>query len=153
MALTGEKIKGKDMAKCGIATNFVKSEKLEVLKSILIEKSNEDISLEGLKELVNEFSDIVYSPQNFYFPKKDEISRTFMVDDLDQIFKRLHHLTQDGSEGEMLWATNTIKLLNNLSPLSLTVTFEQIKRGIEIGSLEEAFNLEAQMISAYFFLI
>ena len=148
MALTGEKLKGKDLAKCGVATNFVKSDKLDVLKSLIIEKSNEDVSLETLQELVNEFSDVVYSPQKFSFPKQDEISRTFVLDDLDQIFKRLHNLSQDGSEAEMLWANNTIKLLNNLSPLSLTITFEQMKRGMEISSLEEAFNIEAQMISA-----
>jgi|LauGreDrversion4_2_1035121.scaffolds.fasta_scaffold378708_1 3-hydroxyisobutyryl-CoA hydrolase len=148
MALTGEKVKGRDLAKCGLATNFVRSDKMESLKSTIIEKSNEDISLEKLQEIVNEYSDIIYTPENFSFPKSDEISRTFVLDDINEVFTRLHRLIENGSEGEQAWANKTLATLNSLSPFSLVVTFEQIKKGTKIQSLEEAFNIEAQMVSA-----
>jgi 3-hydroxyisobutyryl-CoA hydrolase len=148
MALTGEKVKGRDLAKCGIATNYVPSEKMDSLKSIIIEKSNEDISLEKLQEIVNEYSDIVYSPENFSFPKSDEILRTFVLDDINEIFIRLQRLVENGSEGEQTWAKKTLSSLSRVSPFSLVVTFEQMKKGTIIQSLEEAFNIEAQMVSA-----
>ncbi len=148
MGLTGEKLKGRDLAKCGLATNFVRSEKLDVLKSIIIEKSNENISLEKLQEIVDEFSEVIYSPENFSFPKGDEISRTFVPDDLNEIFSRLQRLEENGSEGEQAWAKKTLDTLNSFSPLSLFVTFEQIKKGIKIHSIEEAYNIEAQMVAA-----
>ena len=148
MGLTGEKIKGKDLAKCGIATNFVTNDKMDKLKETIIEKAKDDITLQQVQDIVNEFSDIVYTPKDFSFPKSDEISRTFIPDDLNEIFVRLQRLVENGSEGEQTWATNTINTLNSFSPLSLVVTFEQIKRGINIKSLEEAYNVEAQMVSA-----
>lgn len=149
MALTGEKIKGKDLAKCGVATHFVSSERLENLKSTIIEKSKEDVSLQKLQDIVSEFSEVIYSPKDFWFPKGDEIKRTFIPDDLNEVFTRLQRLIENGSEGEQAWAQNTLNALNSFSPLSLVVTFEQIKKGIKIKSLEEAYNIEAQMISAY----
>jgi enoyl-CoA hydratase/carnithine racemase len=148
MGLTGDKIKGKDLAKCGVATNFVSNDKLDKLKEAIIEKSKEDVNLQQIQELVNEYSEIVYSPNDFGFPKSDEISRTFIPDDLNEVFVRLQRLAENGSEAEMAWATKTINSLNSFSPLSLVVTFEQIKRGIKIKTLEEAYNIEAQMVSA-----
>ena len=148
MGLIGEKLKGKDLAKCGLATNFVTSDKLEKLKLAIIEQADEDITLEKVQEIVNEFSEIVYSPDDFSFPKGDEISRTFVPDDMTEIHTRLQRLVENGSEGEQAWATNTLKTLNSFSPLSLIVTLEQIKKGMKIKTLEEAYNIEAQMVSA-----
>lgn len=148
MGLTGEKIKGKDLAKCGVATHFVASDKLETLKTTIIEKSKDDITLQQLQEIVAHYSDVVYSPKDFTFPKGDEIKRTFIPDDLNEIFVRLQRLAENGSEGEQSWAQATLNSLNSFSPLSLVVTFEQIKKGIKVKNLEEAYNIEAQMVSA-----
>ena len=148
MGLTGYKIKGRDLAKCGVATHFVSSDKLDKLKYTIIEESNNHIDLEKLHQIVQEFSEIVYSPDEFSFPKSDEISRTFIPDDLNEIYTRLNRLVDNCSEGEKEWATKVINTLNTFSPLSLVITLEQLKRGIKIKSLEEAYNMEAQMVSA-----
>ena len=148
MGLTGEKIKGKDLAKCGVATHFVTSDKLETLKTTIIEKSKDDITLQQLQEIVAHYSDVVYSPKDFTFPKADEIKRTFIPDDLNEVFVRLQRLSENGSEAEQSWAQATLNSLNSFSPLSLVVTFEQIKKGIKVKNLEEAYNIEAQIVSA-----
>jgi enoyl-CoA hydratase/carnithine racemase len=146
MGLTGDKLRGKDLAKCGVATHFVPLEKIDKMKNAIIEKSG-DISLASIQEIVNHYSELVYSQDNFSFPKSDEINRTFLPDNLDEIYNRLNQLIESGSEGEQTWAANVIKTLDSYSPLSLVVTLEQIKKGIHIKTLEEAYNIEAQMVS------
>jgi 3-hydroxyisobutyryl-CoA hydrolase len=149
MGLTRERIKGKDLAKCGVATHFVPTDKLESLRKVIIEKVNEDTELPHLQEIVKEFSEIVYNPEEFSFPKYDEIKRTFLVDSLEELMNRLSSLIENGSTEEMEWAKKCINEINSASPISLVVTLEQIKRGMHIKTLEEALNLEAQLIAAY----
>jgi enoyl-CoA hydratase/carnithine racemase len=148
MGLIGEKIKGVDLAKCGIATHFVPQQKIETLKKALIDNTNEDINLSKLLNIVKEFSDVTYNPNEFYFPKLDEIKKIFQLDSLDDVFKRLNILKENGSEDEKNWANGVLKTLNKSSPISLLVAFEQIKRGSKIKSMEEAYNLEAQLAAA-----
>jgi 3-hydroxyisobutyryl-CoA hydrolase len=148
MGLTGDRLKGKEITQCGLATHFVTQEKLDKLRNVLIEKVNEESDVEFLKELVREFSELEYNPENFDFPKYEEIKRNFMIDSLDELFGRLQNLSDNGSQEESKWATNALNAMNYASPISLVVTYEQIKRGIKIKSLEEAFNLEAQLIAA-----
>lgn len=148
MGLTGDRLKGKDITKCGLATHFVAQDKLEKLRNVLLEKVNEDTELEHLQGIVNEFADLEYNPEHFDFPKYEEIKRTFVIDSLDELFGRLQNLADNGSQEEAAWASNALSYMNKASPISLVVTFEQIKRGIKIKSLEEAFNLEAQLIAA-----
>jgi 3-hydroxyisobutyryl-CoA hydrolase len=148
MGLTGDRLKGKDITKCGLATHFVSHNKLEQLRNVLLEKVNEDTELEHLQGIVSEFADLEYNPENFDFPKYEEVKRTFMIDSLEELFGRLQNLAENGSQEEVAWASNALNYMNNASPISLVVTYEQIKRGIKINSLEEAFNLEAQLIAA-----
>lgn len=149
MGLTGQKLRGKDLAKCGVATHFVPQDKLDSLKHAIIEKVDENTDVDSLNEIVKHYAEIVYSPDIFSFPNYDEIKRTFAVDSLDDLYKRLDVMTQDGSDEEKKWATNILKTLNRASPISLAVTLEQVKRGITLKSIEEAFNIEAQIVSGY----
>lgn len=148
MGLTGDRLKGKQLTQCGLATHFVSQDKIEKLRNTLIEKVNDDSDVAHLQEIVRDFADLEYTPEQFDFPKYEEIKRTFMIDSLDELFGRLQNLADNGSEEESKWASNALNSMNNSSPISLVVTYEQIKRGIKIKSLEEAFNLEAQLIAA-----
>ena len=148
MGLTGDKIKGRDLAKCGVATHFVPQEKMEKLKTALIEKSGEYADLKRVQSIVNEFAEITYDPEQFTFPRSDEIKRTFSVDNIEGVIARLQHTIEDGSEDEKVWAGNVLKIIQKSSPISIIVTFEQIKRGILMKSIDEAYNLEAQLCSA-----
>jgi len=154
LGLTGDRIKGKDLARCGLATHYVPLDKFENLKADLIESTNENTNLKSLTDIVNKHSEIVFNSSSFSFPRMEEIKSVFKLEsdsitDLVKIFERLENLSVNGSESEIGWAANTIKLLKNASPLSLVITLEQLKRGINIKTLEDAFNIEAQMVAAY----
>lgn len=147
MGLTGDRLKGKELAQCGVATHFVPADKIDKLKSAIIEKSNKDTDLKKVQEIVREFSEIVYSPDTFYFPKHEEIKKAFQPTTLEDIHKSLERLSTKGTEEEQKWAQNVLKTLSNNSLISQAVTIEQLKRGSTIKSKEEAFNMEAQLIA------
>jgi len=149
MGLTGEKIKGRDIAKCGVATHFVPQEKMEKLKTAIIEKSGEDATLKHVQSIVQEFAEITYNPEHFSFPRSDDIQRTFLVDNIDALLDRLHNTIENGSEDEKGWASNVLKIIEKSSPISIVVAFEQIKRGIAMKTVDESYNLEAQLCAAF----
>lgn len=147
--LTGCKLKGKDLAYSGVATHFVKDQDIESLKKSIIESTKEDSDLKKLNEIIAQFSEVTYSEENFSFPNEEDIKKTFLVDSIEDIIKRLDTLQETGSEGEAKWAQKQKDILNKISPISALVVLEQMKRGIELKSLEEAFNLEAQLVASY----
>lgn len=148
MGLTGDKIKGRDLAKCGVATHYVPLEKMDKLKTAIIEKSGEDPDFKRIQNIVNEYAEIIYNPNQFSFPRYDDIKKTFLVDNIESVITRLSNVVEDGSEDQKAWAGNVLKIIERSSPISIVVAFEQIKRGMKMKSSDEAYNLEAQLCSA-----
>ena len=64
----------------------------------------------------------------------DEINQIFKDDSIDLILQRLE-------KGNTEFCQKTIKQISGLSPLSMAVVFEQIKRG-ENMNLKEVFEME-----------
>lgn len=147
LGLTGDKIKGKDLAICGVATHYVPRQNFENLKKDIIESVNEDTNLEKLKEIVKSHAEVTYSEDKFTFPNIDEIHRIFAVDTMQDLHKRLQNVFENGSDTEKLWAKNVMGVLSKASQISQAVVLEQIKRGINFTSIEEAYNLEAQLVA------
>ena len=147
MGLTGDKLKGKDLAHSGIATHFVPKDKFDILRKDIIEQANGDTNLENLKEIVQSYSDVTYSPEDYTFPSMNEIHRTFHIDSLDEIHNRLGVMLENGSDSEKLWATKILNVLNRCSQISQAIVMEQIKRGIKMTNIEDAYNLEAQLVA------
>lgn len=148
MGLTGFKLKGKDLALSGVATHYVPLDKVESMKKAIIQNTNEDTDLNKLDEIISPFAELKFQAENFSFPHSEDIKKTFLVDSLPDVYKRLETLIETGSEGEAKWAKQQIDTLNKISPISAVVVMEQIKKGLELKSLEEAFNLEAQLVAS-----
>jgi len=145
--LTGERIKGVDLAKCGVATHFVPSERIQEMKDELITCGEEMVSKEKISKVIEKYSEHVYSPETFYFANEEEIVKIFKLDSLTEIYGRLVELA---SKDENSWASKAIKQINSGSPISLCVVLEQLKRGIRMKTLEDALDLESQMVASYF---
>ena len=120
---------------------------MENLKKDIIEKSNEEINLEKLREIVKSHSEVVYTSETFAFPHIEEIHRIFSIDSLPELHNRLENLFESGSDTEKLWAKNVMNVLSKASQISQAVVLEQINRGIQFTSIEEAYNLEAQLVA------
>merc|ERR1711957_264146 len=148
LGLTGDRLKGKDLAYSGIATHFVPKDKFDILRQDIIKQSNGDTNLENLREMVQAYSDVTYSPENYTFPNMHEIHRTFLIDSMEELHNRLAVMVENGSDSEKLWAKKVLSTLNRCSQISQAIVLEQIKRGINMKTIEEAYNLEAQLVAA-----
>jgi len=136
------------LAYSGIATHYVPKEKFEILKKEIIEKSNRDTNLQNLREIVQAYSEVTFSPENYTFPNIDEIHRTFSIDSMEELHNRLSLMLENGSDSEKLWTKKILNTLNKASQISQAIVLEQIKRGINLKSIEDAYNLEAQLVAA-----
>lgn len=172
MGLTGHRISGKELAITGIATHYINKEGFENLKKVLIDKVDDGINRDTLKKIIADNTEISFNPNKFDFPEYNNIKYVFRPDSLDNIFKRLNSLVNGDisniinennddkelinstknlnlNEDTKVWGEKYIKILNKMSPLSLTVIMEQIKRGLNMNSIEEAYNLEAQIAAGF----
>ena len=112
LALTGKRVKGKEMIAYGLATHFVPSNKIGQLSNAL--KSDKIGSNESINEIISRFSTQVDEAQ---IPNLDSIRKIFRPDALSAIFSRLRSDKSDFSQ-------QTLKTLSKMSPLALHITFE-----------------------------
>jgi enoyl-CoA hydratase/carnithine racemase len=147
MGLTGEKLKGEELVKCGVATHYVKQENLDKLRGYLKEKVNSEMTVDDISNIVKELSDMTYNSEKFEFPNYNLIQKVFDGSTLEDIFSKLQNLVIYGDENEKIWSKKVLDTLNKMSPISMAVALEQVKRGLELKSIEEAFNIEAQLVS------
>ena len=141
LALTGFRLKSVDNLHAGVATHICSTENLneltEALTKCTTKENIEDILLEYQEKSLRETTDL-----NKRFTLEDHlpiIKNCFKYDSIDEIKQAL----VDASD---LWATKQYETLNKMSPTSLAVSLEQIRRGAKM-SLEEVLNMELGIAS------
>ena len=115
LALTGFRLKGRQVQKAGIATHFVESSKLEALEKELL-------SLKGpqphdIEIVLNKHQDESVMDKDAEFVLKshmDQINRLFDGETVEEI---MMNLEKDGSG----WATKQLETLRKMSPTSMKV--------------------------------
>lgn len=132
-ALTGNRLRGRDVLFAGVATHFVSSELIPDLEKELISSSSdvEGVLSEFHKKSLNESE--TFSLTNV----KDKINSIFSAESVELIFKRLE---EDGSE----WSLKQLEIMKKMSPTSMCVTLEQVKRGGSM-SFDDVFKMEYRM--------
>ena len=128
LALTGARLRGKEVYDTGIATHFINSSNVDELLNEL--QSNEKADNVGI--VLNKFNS---GPRSKY--PLDKINETFEADSVENIIK---NLVKDNSD----WSVKQLKVLSKMSPTSLMVTFEQF-RLTSAQTLKEVFELDYQL--------
>ncbi|CAM4779644.1 unnamed protein product [Rotaria magnacalcarata] len=123
LGLTGYRLRGIDNVHAGIGTHFVSTNKLEEIERKLLEIPNtnahERFSLEPELSLINELFSI-------------------NTKDVETIFEKLK---LNGSD----FALKQLSILEKMSPTSLKLTFEQIKRGKNLN-LKDCLIMEYRLV-------
>ncbi|MEO0452037.1 MAG: enoyl-CoA hydratase/isomerase family protein [Pseudomonadota bacterium] len=127
LALTGAKLKGKDVLAVGLATHFCASGETRALK--------EDLCKNGLSALGGLRTESAFSQAD----KLDEIDVLFAGDNALAIRTRL----EKGSA----WAKSQATKLKAKSPLSTKITLRQLRTGRYLSSLEDALRIEYRIAS------
>ncbi len=137
LGLTGTSIKAGDALYTGLATHFVPRARHEDLKRSLIEvgpKTREQVS-----EIVERY--VSNAPQAELKPHQTEIDSCFEGTSVEEI---LGNLQECGSD----FALQARKTILSKSPLSVKITFEQLKRAQPMSFLE-AIEMEYQLSRSF----
>lgn len=135
LGLSGYRLKGIDVAKAGIATHFIPSEKVPDLFEKLVNASVDSIE-NVLKQTTVDISNKDFSLN----PYMDVINSCFSGNSVEQI---LELLEKDGSQ----WARNISELLSKVSPTSLKITKHEVDLGAS-QNLRDCFITEFRLAKA-----
>lgn len=139
LALTGFRLKGRDVHRAGVATHFVDSNKMVDLEQELVQCPSVEHITQVLDSYQNQSS--LGSDKPFVLEKHiGDIDRLFSADSVDAI---LENLRADGSE----FATKQAETLSRMSPTSLKMTFRQLQLGGAL-SLKDVLIMEYRLSQA-----
>lgn len=136
LALTGFRLKGRDVYKAGVATRMVDSENLAKVESSLIDMKNP--TPQDITDLLRDYHvKCTTGRERDYLVLRDreeDIKKIFLAPSIEQIFENLE---KDGSE----WALGELTKLKRMSPTSLKVTHKQLMLGSQLP-LDECLEME-----------
>uniref|UniRef100_A0A8C8S3I4 3-hydroxyisobutyryl-CoA hydrolase n=1 Tax=Pelusios castaneus TaxID=367368 RepID=A0A8C8S3I4_9SAUR len=141
LALTGFRLKGRDLLKAGIATHFVESEKLPALEEDLIALKSP--SKENVADVLNSYHMKCKIDQEKKFALEehmDKINSLFSANSMEEI---IQNLKQDGSP----FALKQLETINKMSPTSLKLTLRQLREGASMN-LQDVLTMEYRLSQA-----
>lgn len=141
LALTGFRLKGRDVCRAGIATHFIDSEKLGMLEEDLL--SLKSPSKENVADVLDTYhaeSKIDQDKSFILEEHMDKINSCFSANTVEQI---IENLQRDGSS----FALEQLKVINKMSPTSLKITLRQLMEGSS-KTLQEVLTMEYQLSQA-----
>ncbi|KAM3956758.1 3-hydroxyisobutyryl-CoA hydrolase [Aphomia sociella] len=119
LGLTGDRLKGKDVVKAGIATHFVPSRRLYELETLL-SRCNNNNEINALLNKLNE------PPEEFSLaPHIKHINYCFAASTIEEIIERLEKVQND-------WSEKTIATIKQMCPGSLKITLRALQRGSQL---------------------
>ncbi|XP_005996601.1 3-hydroxyisobutyryl-CoA hydrolase, mitochondrial [Latimeria chalumnae] len=141
LALSGFRLKGRDLQKAGIATHFVESEKLPVLEKDLV--SLKTPSVEDVADVLNSYHLKSQDGEEKQFILAEHMEKISSLFDANSVEEVMHNLQQDGSP----FALKQLEILKKMSPTSLKITFRQLREGAKM-SLQEVLVMEYRLSQA-----
>ncbi|KAF6738704.1 3-hydroxyisobutyryl-CoA hydrolase, mitochondrial [Oryzias melastigma] len=141
LALTGFRLKGRDVQRAGVATHFVESVKIPDLENELVDlKSPSDAEVTKVLESYQNQSSMD-SDKPFVLDKHlPDINRLFSASSMEGI---MQNLKADGSE----FAKKQSEILSKMSPTSLKITYRQLQAGAAL-SLQDVLVMEYRLSQA-----
>lgn len=139
--LTGERVRGRDVFKAGVATHFVPSHKMSSLEEELtrIEKPDQM----KIERVLTKYQEQWQDEYRKEFSLKPHIGR------INGIFgqsKSVEEIIAGLQEDNTEWARKCLDTLAKMSPTSLKLTFEQLRRG-KTMTRAECLRMEFRMAS------
>lgn len=119
LGLTGDRLKGKDVVKAGIATHFVPSKRLYELEMLLSRCAN-DIEVNSLLNKFHEPSEDFSLASNI-----KHINYCFAASTVEEIIERLEKVQNE-------WSVKTLETLHQMCPGSLKITLRALQRGAQL---------------------
>jgi len=131
----------------GIATHYVKSNQLKELQSALVDasKDNNDMLGDCAESVLKSFDHSMDTESSFLSQNRYDIDYAFDgKDTIEEIIESLESMGPDSQFGQ-----STLQTLSKMSPTSLKVTLEGLKRGARAQNIGEALQIEYRMSQVF----
>ncbi|KAL8028423.1 hypothetical protein ABFX02_14G159000 [Erythranthe guttata] len=122
--LTGTRLDGPEMLACGLATHFVRSEKLQLLEAALVKADSSVPAV--ISSIIDEFSEIPDLKRNSAYHRLNIINKCFSRRTVEEIISALE---READEKKDDFITSTIQSLKKASPTSLKISLRSIREG------------------------
>ncbi|XP_076858444.1 3-hydroxyisobutyryl-CoA hydrolase, mitochondrial [Brachyhypopomus gauderio] len=141
LALTGFRLKGRDVQRVGVATHFVQSDKISALENDLVDLTSPSVrDVAYLLDTYQEQSTLDAEKPFVLQQHTQAIDRLFEASCVEEI---LENLQKDGSA----FAQKQMEILSKMSPTSLKLTFRQLQEGAAL-SLQQVLEMEYRLCQA-----
>jgi len=137
LALTGNRLKGADVCRGGVATHYVKPEAFTAFETGQVSHKNVDEQLERYRAPLGSEADSELLKYEQGIRKCFSAARSSVED----IFIALQKHNSD-------WSKNTLATLSKMSPTSLKVVFKQLHEGRK-KNLADCFKMELRISQAF----
>ena len=137
LALTGRRLKGRDVFAAGVATHFILSENLPDLIAALEALFEADPSADPTQTLLEhcELTPAAAFERPTFGPFRQAIDACFAYDTAEEIFAVL-------SENASDWATGTLADLKTKSPQTIKVALRQMREGARMDRFRDVMTME-----------
>lgn len=137
--LTGHRLVGRDLFKAGIATHFVPSDKMQTLEEEILRLEKPDLL--RIDRILSKYQEQWQDDFRKEFSLKPHIGRINSIfGQAKSVEEIISGLEKDNSE----WARKHLEILSRMSPTSLKLTFEQLRRGKSM-TLPECLKMEYRL--------
>ncbi len=143
IGLTGARLRPDDLMYGGIATHYIKSERIDEMIKELEQKSIEEHDKLGdcAASVLMSYHEDPGQQDSFLAKHQDVIDETFQdKESVEDIIVAL-----EGLGPESKFGTKTLETLKKMSPTSLKVTLESLRRGKELPSIAQCLQMEYRM--------
>ncbi|XP_028794467.1 probable 3-hydroxyisobutyryl-CoA hydrolase 2 [Neltuma alba] len=135
LGLTGRRLNGAEMFKCGLATHFVPSKKLNLLEKALYSVTTSDSST--ITALIDKFTEIVYLKEGSPLKRLDTINKCFSKGTVEEIVLSLEkEIEVNGTEK---WIADALNYMRGSCPTSLKIWLRSVREG-RVQSIEQCLN-------------
>ncbi|XP_013925975.1 PREDICTED: 3-hydroxyisobutyryl-CoA hydrolase, mitochondrial-like [Thamnophis sirtalis] len=141
LALTGFRLRGRDVHTAGIATHFVEADKMASLEKDLIELiSPTKANVAGVLDSYHKECKLDQDKEFILGEHMDKINSLFSANSMEEI---VQNLKKDGSP----FALDQLKTIAKMSPTSLKITLRQLNEGASLN-LQDVFTMEYRLSQA-----
>lgn len=138
LALTGRRAKAADCFYAGVATHYVPSGKHSALKQALLAEEFAGGASDAIRHVLDNYADDPAEAPSLAAERAD-------IDRLFTGHQTLDALMTALEKDDSGFAQQTLKTLSRMSPTSLKLTFEQMKRGAALD-FNEVMKMEFRMV-------
>lgn len=145
LALTGGRLRGRQLVDAGIATHFVHSSEL---KGVVADLTNSDILNDSaIRDILDKHQALTEPIDCEDVAGLDIMKNCFTRKSLKEVLSSLEEVSREGNNNNSQFAINALKMLKAGSPFCVNVAWNALDKGKVAESLDECLRRDFRLIA------